>query len=76
MIFMGLTERIRLCFRLPGVVHRGERQDKDAVAHLAHDSVWGAKTRGIAEADLMESAGGDLDAYMLTELNRAMQYDV
>jgi hypothetical protein len=51
-------------------------EDKNTAEHLAHDCVWEAKTRGIAEADLMEAAGGDLDAYMLTELNRAMQCDV
>jgi hypothetical protein len=30
----------------------------------------------MAEADLMEAAGGDLDAYMLAELNRAVDHAV
>jgi hypothetical protein len=51
-------------------------EDKDAAEHLAHDCVWEAKTRGIAKADLIEAAGGDLDAYMLAELNRAVNREV
>jgi hypothetical protein len=31
---------------------------------------------GITEADLMEAAGGDLKAYMLAELNRAVDHAV
>jgi hypothetical protein len=50
-------------------------EDRDTAEHLAHDCVWEAKTRGIAEADLMEAAGGDLDAYMLAEL-RAVDHAV
>jgi hypothetical protein len=41
---------------------------------LAHDCVWEAKTRGITKADLIEAAGGDLNSYMLGELNRAVDY--
>jgi len=48
-------------------------EDKVAAEHLAHDCVWEAKTRGIAKAELIEAAGGDLDAYMLAELNRAVE---
>jgi hypothetical protein len=44
--------------------------------HLADDCAWEAKTRGITEADLTEAAGGDLSAYMLAELNRAIQCEV
>jgi hypothetical protein len=47
-------------------------QDKDIAGDLAQDCVWEANTRGIAKADLIEAAGGDLDAYMLAELNRAV----
>jgi hypothetical protein len=35
-------------------------------------NVWEAETRGISNADLTEAAGGDLNAYMLSELNRAL----
>jgi hypothetical protein len=51
-------------------------QDKDAAEDLAQDCVWEANTRGIAKADLIEAAGGDLDAYMLAELNRAVNRTV
>ena len=51
-------------------------EDKDTAEHLAHDCVWEAKTRGITKADLIEAAGGDLDAYMLAELNRAVNREV
>lgn len=51
-------------------------EDKDTAEHLAHDCVWEAKTRGIAKADLIEAAGGDMDAYMLAELNRAVNREV
>ena len=44
--------------------------------HPTHDCVWEAKTRGIAKADLIEAAGDDLDAYMLAELNRAVNREV
>jgi hypothetical protein len=50
--------------------------DRDTAEHLAHDCVWEAKTRGIAEADLMEAAGDDLDSYMLAELGRAVGHEV
>jgi hypothetical protein len=48
-------------------------EDKVAAEHLAHDCVWEANTRGIAKAELIEAAGGDLGAYMLAELNRAIE---
>jgi hypothetical protein len=48
--------------------------DKETAAHLAHDCVWEAKTRGITKADLIEAAGGDLNSYMLAELNRAVDH--
>jgi hypothetical protein len=35
-----------------------------------------AKTRGITKADLMEAAGCNLKAYMLAELNRAVELAV
>jgi hypothetical protein len=38
----------------------------------AHDCVWEAETRGISNADVTEAAGGDLNAFMLSELNRAL----
>ena len=44
---------------------------EDEAEHLAKDCVWEAHTRGIPKADLIAAAGGDLDAYILTELNRA-----
>ena len=44
----------------------------DTVEDLAHDCVWEANTRGITEGTLIEAAGGDLNAYMLVELNRAV----
>jgi hypothetical protein len=47
-------------------------QDKDAAEHLVRDCVWEAKTRGIAKADLVEAAGGDLETYMLAELKRSV----
>jgi hypothetical protein len=50
--------------------------NEDMAEHLAHDCVWEAKTRGISKADLTEAAGGDLNAYMLIELNRAIQCEV
>jgi hypothetical protein len=51
-------------------------EDKDTAEHLAHDCVWEAKTRGIAKADLIEAAGGDLNVYMRAELNRVFNRDV
>jgi hypothetical protein len=33
----------------------------------------GAKTRGIAKADVIEAAGGDLDPNLLARLNRAVE---
>jgi hypothetical protein len=51
-------------------------EDKDTAEHLAHDCVWEASTRGITKADLIEVAGGDLNAYMLAELNRAVDREV
>jgi hypothetical protein len=51
-------------------------EDKDTARHLAEDCVWEARTRGITIADLIEAAGGNLDAYMLTELNRAVDREV
>jgi len=44
--------------------------------HLANDCLWEAKEYGITEADLMEAAGGDLKAYVLAELNRAVDHAV
>jgi len=51
-------------------------EDKDTAEHLAHDCVWEASTRGITKAHLIEVAGGDLNAYMLAELNRAVDREV
>jgi hypothetical protein len=36
----------------------------------------GSQDKGIAKADLIEAAGGDMDAYMLAELNRAVNREV
>jgi hypothetical protein len=44
-------------------------EHQETVENLTHDCVWEAKTRGITMADLIEAAGGDLNAYMLAELN-------
>ena len=44
--------------------------------HLAQDCVWEAETRGITKADLIEAAGGDLDAYIVAELDRAVEREV
>jgi hypothetical protein len=51
-------------------------KDKDAAEHLAQDCVWEAQTRGITKAHLIEAAGGDLDTYILAELNRAVDAEV
>jgi hypothetical protein len=51
-------------------------EDKDTAEYLAHDCAWEASTRGITKADLIEVAGGDLNAYMLAELNRAVDHEV
>jgi hypothetical protein len=51
-------------------------EDKGMAERLAQDCVWEAQTRGIAKADLIEAAGGDLDAYLLAELNRAVDREV
>ena len=48
-------------------------EDKGAAAHLVHDCVWEAKTMGITKADLIEAAGGDLDAYIVGELDRTFE---
>ena len=50
--------------------------DKDTAEHLAQDCVWEAQTTGITKADLIEAAGGDLDTYILAELNRAVDRNV
>jgi hypothetical protein len=47
-------------------------EDEDTAEHLARDCVWEAQTRGITKADLIEAAGGDLDAYIFAELDRAV----
>lgn len=51
-------------------------EDTQMAEHLAHDCLWEAKEYGITDADLMEAAGGDLKAYMLAELNRAVDHAV
>ena len=51
-------------------------EDKDTAQHLVEDCIWEARTRGITKADLIEAAGGDLDAYMLAELNRTVDPEV
>ena len=51
-------------------------EDRGTAERLAQDCVWEAQTRGIAKADLIEAAGSDLDAYLLTELNRAVDREV
>ena|SRR5689334_12557619 len=47
-------------------------ENEAAAEHLAKDCVWEAHTRRIPEADLIAAAGGDLDGYILTELNRTV----
>ena len=49
---------------------------KDKAEHLAQDCVWEARTRGITKADLIEAAGGDLDAHIRAELNRAVDRQI
>ena len=51
-------------------------EHKDKAEHLAQDCVWEAQTRGIAKADLIEAAGGDLDAYIITELKHALDRQI
>jgi hypothetical protein len=51
-------------------------EDGDTAEHLARDCVWEANTRGITEGALIEAAGGDLNAYMLAELRRAVDREV
>jgi hypothetical protein len=46
-------------------------EHQETVENLTDDCVWEAKTRGIMMADLIEAAGGNLNAYMLAEFNRA-----
>ena len=58
-----------------GATYRG-RALAQMAEHLANDCLWEAKEYGITEADLLEAAGGDLDAYMLAELNRAVDHRV
>jgi hypothetical protein len=50
-------------------------EDKDTAEHLAQDCIWEAQTRGITQADLKEAVG-DLDAYILAELNRSVDREV
>jgi hypothetical protein len=57
-------------------VNATTHENKDAAQHLAQDCVWEAQTRGITKTDLIEAAGGDLDAYILAELNRAVDKEV
>jgi hypothetical protein len=47
-------------------------EDTDTVKHLTYDCAWEANTRGISEVALIKAAGGDLNAYMLAEWNRAV----
>jgi hypothetical protein len=79
----GFAERsdVRSCFRLPAIgivenVNVTTFEDRDTAEHLAHDCAWEAKTRGTTKADLIEAAGGDLNAYILAELNRAVGREV
>jgi hypothetical protein len=51
-------------------------EDTQMAEHLANDCLWEAKKYGITEAELMEAAGGNLKAYMLAELNRAVDHAV
>ena len=50
--------------------------DNETATHLANESAWEAKTRGITKADLIDAAGCDLNSYMLTKLNRAVHREV
>ena len=51
-------------------------EDRDTAEYLADDDVWEANTRGITEAAMIEAAGGNLNAYMLAKLNRAVGREV
>jgi hypothetical protein len=51
-------------------------EDSDTAEYLADDCVWEANTRGITEPALIEAAGGDLNAYVLAKLNRAVGREV
>ena len=51
-------------------------EENDTAEHLADDCVWEANTRGITEAAMIDAAGGDLNAYMLAKLNRAVGREV
>jgi hypothetical protein len=51
-------------------------KDKNIAELLAQDCIWEAQTRGITQADLNEAAGGDLDAYIHSELNRSVDCEV
>ncbi len=55
---------------------RSTYENKDAARNLAQDCVWEAQTRGITKTDLIEAAGGDLEAYILAELNRTVDKEV
>ena len=51
-------------------------ENRDTAENLADDCVWEANTRGITEAAMIEAAGGNLNAYMLAKLNRAVGREV
>jgi hypothetical protein len=51
-------------------------EDTQMAEHLANDCLWEAKEYGITEAELIEAAGGDLNAYILAELNLAVDHAV
>ena len=51
-------------------------EHQETVENLTQDCVWEAKTRGITMADLIEAAGGDLNAYMIAKLNRTVVREV
>ena len=51
-------------------------EDKDTAEHLAQDCAWEAHTRGITKADLIKAADGDLEAYILAELDRSVDHKI
>ena len=60
---------------------RGERQREDVRASGDGGESYpglrlGGQTRGITTADLIEAAGGDLNAYMHAELDRTVAREV
>jgi len=50
--------------------------DTHTAERLAAECLREAKRENLSEADVISAAGGDLNAYMLAELNRAVDQEV